>query len=481
MKMPGYHKDKGRFLMNANVHLAIDIGASGGRHILGYQEGGILHLEEIHRFVNGMKSDGGSLCWDLDAIFDEIIIGLKKCALLDKKPVSVGIDTWGVDFVLLDKKGFRLGPSIAYRDCRTDGMDLEVYKCISDNELYERTGTQKMLLNTIFQLMAVLRKTPQYLDEAANLLMIPDYLHYRLCGVMKNEYTIASTSGLINARTKTWDDDIIARCGFPKGIFGDIVPAGSIIGRFTDEVKATVGYDCTVIMPPSHDTASAFLAVPAKSGRSVYISSGTWSLMGVELCEPITNPASKSAGFTNEGGYEDMYRYIKNIAGMWLIQSVYKEIGDGIDYTELVALARESDYDIIFDVNDETLTAPASMVSAISKVCLNSGGAAPDGLGDFARCIFRSLAASYANTIKDLQAITGTVYDSINIIGGASRNKYLNELCAEACQLPVYAGPAEGTALGNIASQMIAYGGLSGPDAVREAIGRSFHIHEVLS
>jgi len=462
--------------MDLKTHLAIDIGASSGRHILGWLEDGVIHTEEVHRFPNGMTQVGLYQCWDVDGLFEEMITGLKKCVEMGKIPDSVGIDAWGVDFVLLDRNGCITCPTVAYRDARTDGMDLEVGKKISDSELYARAGIQKMFINTIYQLMAIKTLTPDYFNDAEHLLFIPDYLHYKLCGVIKNEYTIASTSGLLNAKSKTWDAEIISRCGFPTKIFCDIVPAGTVLGGFTDEIKKLVGFDCKVIMPPSHDTASAFLAVPAKSDKSVYISSGTWSLMGVELAEPVTTDASREANFTNEGGYDYRYRYLKNIAGLWLIQCVHKEIGDNIGYAELVDLARESRCDSLFDVNDERFAAPESMVAAIRDACRENGQAVPQSLGDYARSIFRSLAVSYAKTMKDLEELTGTTYDSVNIIGGGSQNEYLNRLTADACGLPVYAGPTEGTALGNIACQMIATGVLPDLHAARDAIGRSFEI-----
>jgi len=460
------------------TRLAIDIGASNGRLILGWPENGKLHTKEIHRFPNEMIRTGKNLCWDVDTIFDEIITGLKKCARSGLIPASVGIDTWGVDFVLLDKNGNLTGPAVAYRDSRTDGIDAEVGKVISDCELYSRAGIQKMFINTIYQLMAVKKLTPQVLDDASYLLFMPDYLHYKLCGVIKNEYTIASTSGLLNAESKTWDDEIISRCGFPQRIFNEIVPAGTKVGRFTREIKEAAGFDCEVIMPPSHDTAGAFLAVPAKSDRSIYISSGTWSLMGVELKRPITTEASRIANFTNEGGHDFRYRYLKNIAGLWLMQQVHKEIGNGTGYDDLVSLSRNSGCDSIIDVNDDSFAAPDSMTGMIRTACIKSGQTVPQSLGDFARCIFRSLAESYTDTMKCLKRLTDTNYDSINIIGGGSRNEYLNQLTADACGLPVYAGPAEGTALGNIVSQMIASGTLTDHMAAREVISLSFEIKE---
>ena len=465
--------------MSIKKHLAVDIGASGGRFILGWLEDGIIHTEEVHRFPNGMVQNDEHLCWDIEALQNEIIAGLKKCAQTDKIPDSVGIDTWGVDFVLLDKNGNLVGQTVAYRDSRTDGMDLEVSKYISESELYAHAGIQKMFFNTIYQLMAIKTYSPEYFNIAEDLLFMPDYLHYRLCGVKKNEYTIASTSALVNAKSKTWDDEIINRCGFPRKIFRDIVPAGTILGGFTDDIKKLVGFDCKVIMPPSHDTASAFLAVPTKSDKSVYISSGTWSLMGVELKEPITSEASHLANFTNEGGYNYRYRYLKNIAGLWLLQCIHKEIGNNIGYAELVGLARISNCDSIFNVNDERFAAPESMVSEISDACREGGQDTPQSLGDFARTIFRSLAVSYTDTKNNLEELTGIKFDCVNIIGGGSQNEYLNQLTAKECGLTVYAGPTEGTSLGNIAAQMISMGVLPDLIAARDAIRRSFEIREV--
>ena len=477
--------------MKDSTHLAIDIGASGGRCILGWLYAGKLLTEEVHRFPNGMVQINGQYCWDIDNLFAEIIIGLKKCKELGKIPASVGIDTWGVDFVLLDDENNLVGPAVAYRDNRSEGMDLEVNKFISESELYSRNGIQKIFFNTIYQLMGIKVHTPQYLDRAVKLLFLPDYLHYKLSGVKKTEYTIASTSGLLNAKEKVWDDEIISRCGFPRELFCEIVPAGTVLGGFTPEIINEVGYFSKVIMPPSHDTASAFLAVPAKSERSVYISSGTWSLMGVEITEPITTEDSRIENFTNEGGFNYRYRFLKNIAGLWLLQSVHKEIGNGISYSDLVELARKSDCDCIFDVNDERLAAPESMIDAIKDACRLQcqhcsdsnvsllSSKLPETLGDYARSIFLSLAHSYFHTIESLKKLTGTKYDSINIIGGGSLNNFLNQLTVQACNLPVYAGPAEGTALGNIASQMIAMGVLSDYKAARTIIRQSFDVRKV--
>ena len=466
--------------MDSRHYLAIDIGASSGRHILGRLEDGIIRLEEIHRFPNGAAREGGCLCWDVDALFAEMLTGLRKCAESGKIPVSAGIDTWGVDFVLLDRDLRRIGPAVAYRDSRTDGMDAEVGRRIPESELYARTGIQKVMFNSIYQLMALKIKSPHILEGAAHLLMMPDYLHYRLSGVMKNEYTIASTSALVGAASKNWDYEVIERCGFPKEIFGEIVPAGTVLGRLAGDVRQAVGFDCAVVLPPSHDTASAFLSVPAHTENPVFISSGTWSLMGLELFDPITSEASRAANFSNEGGYGYRYRYLKNIMGLWILQSVRNELFEDIGYEELAALARESGYDGIFDVDEDRFFAPDSMAAVVREACREKGYDEPQSPGDFARCICRGLASSYSRTVDALESLTGKRLECINIIGGGSRNGFLNEATAKACGRPVYAGPAEGTALGNIVSQMIANGELSGVGAAREAIRRSFLISEVL-
>jgi len=464
--------------MKTQPRLAIDIGASGGRHILGYLEDGYIKLEEVYRFKNSTEKRYGHLCWDVEKILNDVVAGLKKCAELDAIPASVGIDTWGVDNVLLDRDGNNIEPVVAYRDDRTIGMDQKVYENVPEDELYFRTGIAKQQFNTIYQLMAMKTNAPHMLEGAAYMLLMPDYLHYRLSGKIYTEYTNATTTGLIGAESKTWDDEIIGRCGFPRGIFNEIVPAGTILGGLSDDIREAVGFSCKVILPPTHDTASAFIAVPAKSSSSVYISSGTWSLMGLELDRPITSEASRAANITNEGGYKYRYRYLKNIMGLWMLQSVQREIGAGASYPELINMARASGCDSLVDVNDNRFYAPKSMVDAIRAVCLENGMAAPQTLGDITRCICRSLAKSYAQTVQELEFLTGKRFDSINVIGGGSENAFLNEETAKACGIPVYAGPTEGTALGNILVQMLACGELADVNGAREAVRRSFDIKE---
>ena len=303
------------------TYLAVDIGASSGRHILGWVEEGRLCLEEIYRFENTLVRKNGRLCWDMERLAGEVLRGLERCRELGKIPSTMGIDTWAVDYVLLDAGGQPLGDTVAYRDSRTQGMDKLVEQRVPFQELYRRTGIQKQDFNTIYQLMAVKTQEPGLLEKAQRLLMVPEYLTYRLTGKMENEYTNATTTGLVNARTKTWDGELLDTLGYPRRLFGEPRLPGCCVGGFTPEVMARVGFDCQVLFPATHDTGSAFLAVPAKE-NGVYLSSGTWSLLGTELPEPITTPESLARNFTNEGGYQYRFRYLKNIMGLWMLQSI---------------------------------------------------------------------------------------------------------------------------------------------------------------
>ena len=312
-----------------NYYLAVDIGASSGRHILGTVKDGTISLEEIYRFENGMKKKNGHLCWDVESLFHEIKMGMKQCAALGKIPCSMGIDTWAVDFVLLDGEGRILGDAVGYRDDRTKGMDEKVYETISPEALYERTGIQKQIFNTIYQLMAVKEERPEELAGAESMLMIPDYFHYLLTGVKKQEYTNATTTQLVSPVTKTWDYELIARLGYPEKLFTELSMPGTVVGTLTKAVEDEVGFTCEVVLPATHDTGSAVMAVPVPenaSGNSsdadgglLYISSGTWSLMGTELTEADCSAESRTANLTNEGGYEYRFRYLKNIMGLLMI------------------------------------------------------------------------------------------------------------------------------------------------------------------
>ena len=459
-------------------YLAIDIGASSGRHILAHLEENRMVLEEVHRFPNGMVEKDGEHVWDVDELFRQIKLGLKKCAQLGKIPVSVGVDTWGVDFVLLDGDGARIGNAVAYRDGRTRGMDEEVYKIIPEDELYARTGIQKAIFNTIYQLMALKVKKPEHLEKARTMLLMPDYFHYMLSGVAATEYTEATTGQLVSPQTKDWDMELIERLGYPKRIFQRMVTPGTVLGDLTAEVQAEVGFNCKVVEPATHDTGSAVIAVPTDSDDALYISSGTWSLMGTELMEANCSPESKLNNLTNEGGYDYRFRYLKNIMGLWMIQSVKKEIGGDLGFGEICGMASSCSIPSIVDCNDDRFLAPDNMTEEVQAACRESGQQVPEGLAEVASVIYNSLAQCYAKTIRQIEGITGKKYDKIHIVGGGSNAEYLNRLTAAATGVPVYAGPTEATAIGNIAAQMMTAGELTDLKAARACVFASFPIDQ---
>ena len=321
-------------------YLAVDIGASSGRHILAHMENGLMQLEEIYRFDNGMVEKNGHKCWDVQRLFEEIKTGMKRCKELGKIPCSMAVDTWGVDFVLLDENDMLLGDAVAYRDERTCGMDTELSHYLSEEALYQRSGIQKQLFNSIYQLMALKLQEPQLLAQAESLLFMPDYFHFLLCGEKASEYSIATTGQLISPESKDWDYELIELLGFPKHIFRPVKKPGTVLGRLTPAIEEEVGFCCDIILPASHDTGSAVMAVPSTRPDTLYISSGTWSLMGVELPEAICTEASRKANLSNEGGYDYRYRFLKNIMGLWMIQSVRHELKDSYFFTEATLLSK---------------------------------------------------------------------------------------------------------------------------------------------
>ena len=458
--------------------LAIDIGASGGRHILGHVENGRLKLEEVYRFPNGMVERNGQLLWPADRLFAEIICGMRRCKELGKIPESVGIDTWAVDFCLLDARGQRLGEAVAYRDSRTCGMDRLVYDYISEEELYARTGIQKQPFNTIYQLMAVRQQHPELLEKADKLLMIPDYFHYLLTGRCTTEYTNATTTQLVSPITKDWDWELIERLEYPRRLFLPLIQPGTVIGLLTEEVSRLVGYQCQVVAPATHDTASAVMAVPSEEDETLYISSGTWSLMGTELRQADCSMESRLHNLTNEGGYDYRFRYLKNIMGLWMIQSVRKELTGDLDYGTICQMAMESDIDSIVDCNDSRFLAPENMTDEIQAVCREKGMRVPLGIGEVAAVIYRSLAKCYGDTLLEIQQLTGRRYHCIHVVGGGSNADFLNRLTAREARIPVLTGPGEATAIGNLCAQMIGAGELADLAAARQCVKESFEIRE---
>lgn len=460
-------------------YLAIDIGASSGRHMLGHIENGKMILEEIWRFENGMKDREGSLCWDLDALFEEIKTGMKRCKELGKIPVSMGIDTWAVDYVLLDEKDQVLGKTYGYRDGRTQGVDEDVYKIISEEELYSRTGIQKQSFNTIYQLMAVKKNNPEHLKAAKNFLMLPDYFHFLLTGQKCSEYTNATSTQLINAQTNDWDRELIERLGYPQEMFLPLSQPGTLVGSFTKEIEEEVGFSCEVVLPATHDTGSAVMALPGEGDKNLYISSGTWSLMGIENKTAICTEESRKRNFTNEGGYEYRYRYLKNIMGLWMIQSVRHEEKDQYSFAQLCEMADEcSDFPSRVFVNAQEFLAPESMTEAVRQYCEKSGQRVPETTGELAAVIYQSLAKCYGETVQEIEQLTGEHYDTIHIVGGGANADYLNRLTASQSGRQVLAGPSEATAIGNLMAQMIGKGEFAGLMQARACVAESFPIRE---
>lgn len=460
-----------------NYYLAVDIGASSGRHMLASMEDGKMKLEEVYRFPNGMDNKNGTLCWDVDRLFTEIKNGLKKCKELGKIPATMGIDTWGVDYVLLDEKDQILGDTVGYRDSRTNGMDEKVYEKISLSALYERTGIQKQIFNTIYQLMAVKETHPEYLEQAKAILMIPDYFHFLLTGVKKNEYTNATTGQLVNPTTNDWDYELIDMLGYNKEMFQPVSMPGTVVGEFTQDIQNEVGFNCKVVLPATHDTGSAVLAVPTNDDNAIYISSGTWSLMGIERKEADCSLRSMQANFTNEGGYDHRFRYLKNIMGLWMIQSVRHEVNDAYSFAEICAMAEEAkDFPSRVDANDECFLSPDNMTEEVKDYCRRTGQKVPETLGEIATVIYTSLAECYAKTAKELEEMTGRTYSRIHIVGGGSNAGYLNELTAKATKKEIHAGPGEATAIGNITAQMLKAEEFKTIEEARTIIHESFGV-----
>lgn len=460
-----------------NYYLAVDIGASSGRHILGHMENGIMKLEEVYRFENGMEERGGHLCWSHDKLFEHILIGLEKCKERGTIPVSMGIDTWGVDFVMLDENDKILGDTVGYRDGRNKGMDEKVYEIIPEDALYARTGIQKALFNTIYQLMAVKTNNPEHMEKAKAMLMTPDYFHFLLTGVKMQEYTMATTGQLVNPDTKDWDFELIDMLGYNREIFMPIHTPGTSVGRFKKEVKERVGFDCEVVLPGSHDTASAVLSVPANDDDFLYISSGTWSLMGIETMTANCSPESKAANITNEGGYDYRFRYLKNIMGLWMIQNVKKELDDKYSFAELCDMASQcDDFTTRVDVDADCFMAPKSMIEALKQYCRDTNQPVPETPGQISAVIYNSLGECYARTAKEIEAIMGRTYSRIHVVGGGSNAVYLNQLTAKYTGKEVHAGPTEATAIGNLTAQMIKAKDFSSVEEARTCIYNSFGV-----
>lgn len=456
--------------------IAVDIGASSGRLMLGHRENGLLQLSELYRFENKIVQKGSQFCWEIDRLFEEIITGLKKCGELGIKPDSIGIDTWAVDFVLLDENEQPLTEAVSYRDPRTDGMMEEVFELISKERLYLETGIQFQKFNTIYQLYSLKKNHPDILAKAKSFLMIPDYLNFLLTGKKSNEYTNATSTQLVNAFTKKWDYELLDILGINKDMFHDIQMPKSILGNLREELVSELGFDMNVILPATHDTGSAVISVPEEES-TIYISSGTWSLMGTENHFPICVTKALDYNFTNEGGIDYRFRFLKNIMGLWMIQEVKRNFDHEYSFARLVELAEEArDFRAIVNVNDDRFLKPDNMIQEIMNYCIETGQSVPGTPGEVAKCVYDSLAASYQETIGEIESIFEKTFDKINVIGGGCQNEMLNQLVADVTNKEVLAGPIEATAIGNIVAQLMALGEFSDLQEARSVIKQSFEV-----
>lgn len=465
--------------MENNFFLAIDIGASSGRHILGYIDNGKLCLEEIYRFKNGAENKNGKTVWNHDSLFDSILEGLKKCKELNKIPCSIGIDTWGVDYALLDENDQLIDEIYAYRDERTQKVIDEVHSIISEKDAYSISGIQKEVFNSIYQLYC--DKVSGKMQRAKTMLLMPDYLNFLLTGVKKCEFTEASTTALLNAKTRQWDFDLIEKLGLKKEIFLPISMPGSLVGELKQEIVSKIGFTAKVYLPATHDTASAVCAVP-ESDFPLFISSGTWSLMGVASPIAFNSEDVRLSGFSNEGGYGDKTLCLSNIMGMWMIQCVKKEYNDKYSFVDFVREAKSvKDFNSIVDVKDLSFYAPESMIEAVKNYCKKTSQQVPETVGEIVLCIYQSLAECYKNSVQKIESFTGKKFDSIYIVGGGCQNELMNELTAKFTGKKVVAGPVEATAIGNILAQMLASNTLKSAEDGVELIKKSFEIKEIIA
>lgn len=456
--------------------LAVDIGASSGRLIAGYLQDGKMILNEVHRFENKMIEKDNYFCWDIEKLFSEIKVGIGKTKAQGYDPESIGIDTWAVDFVLLDENDGLLTDAVAYRDSRTDGMMEEVFSIISKERLYLETGIQFQKFNTIYQLYYLRKNYPEILEKAKTFLMIPDYLNFLLTGKKANEYTNATTTQLMNAFAKKWDQELLNQLGINKDMFPEIMLPKSSLGSLRTELTEEFGFDMEVILPATHDTGSAVFAVPSLE-ETIYISSGTWSLIGVENSFPISVTKALDYNFANEGGVDYRFRFLKNIMGLWMIQEVKRNYDDIYSFADFADMAKkEKDFNSIVNVDDNRFLKPDNMVEEIKLYCEETDQRVPKTPGEVAKCVFDSLAESYQNAIDQIEEIYEKEFPAINVIGGGSKNEMLNQLIADMTGKEVIAGPSEATAIGNIAAQLISLSQVKDIQQARTIIKESFEL-----
>ncbi len=454
--------------------VAVDLGASSGRVTLARYDSKqrTLSLREIHRFANGLQNVAGFATWDIDSLENEIRLGLNKVSEQVSQIDSIGIDTWGVDYVLIDRHGQRVGLPVSYRDDRTHGVMARAQAQLGRETIYQRSGIQFLPFNTLYQLRAFVDQQPAQAAQVAHALLIPDYFSFRLTGKMNWEYTNATTTQLVNIDNDEWDEVLLVWTGADKAWFGRPTQPGNVVGHW----RSPQGNEIPVVAVASHDTASAVIASPLSDADSAYLSSGTWSLMGFESTTPYTNEAALAANITNEGGAEGRYRVLKNIMGLWLLQRVLREQ----NVTDLPALIADTEQltpcRMLINPNDERFINPDNMCAEIQAACRESGQPEPASQAELARCIFDSLALLYADVLGELALLRGRPFSQLHIVGGGCQNRLLNQLCADACGVTVVAGPVEASTLGNIGIQLMTLDELNNIDAFRKVVTANYDL-----
>jgi len=462
-------------------YLACDLGAESGRVMLGTLIDGRLELEELHRFPNVPIRDGESRHWNVPALRDGILAGLKIAAERGGEVRSVSCDSWGLDCVLLDEDGELMEPAFHYRDPRTGEGVKRVFAKLPWPEVFAETGIQFMPINALYHLAM---ETPERLAAARTIITLGDAFNYFLCGVAKSEVSLASTTQLYNPVRRQWSAKVLDAVGLTPEVFPEIVQPGTTLGSLKGDVRDTTGLgEVEVVACCTHDTGSAVAAVPAAGSNWAYLSSGTWSLMGVEIPEPLISDECRKLNFTNEIGYGDSVRLLKNIIGLWLVQEcrrTWEAAGEVHDYDELARLAAEAEpFRSLIDPDDERFLAPANMPESIAEYCRETGQPEPRSPGEFVRCCLESLALLYRRTLRRVESLTGKTIDTLHIVGGGSRNELLNQFTADACEVDVVAGPVEATALGNVLVQAIAAGEVKDLASGRELVARSFAVRTI--
>jgi len=465
--------------------LAFDLGAESGRAVLGRFDGTRIQLQDVHRFANVPAVTLDTMHWDVLRLYNEMLTGIRKCAHEFGGADSIGVDTWGVDFALLGRGGTLLGNPRHYRDLHTESVMEQAFQKVSPDKLFARTGIQFMRFNSLFQLLALQRDRSPLLDIAETLLFIPDLFHYYFTGVKANEYTNASTSQMLDPFARSWHAELLSDFSLPDRMLGSLISPGTVLGPLRSRIAVDTGMPpVPVIAPATHDTGSAVAAVPAKGKSWAFISSGTWSLMGAEIDQPLVNEEVRAANFTNEGGIGGTIRFLKNVAGLWLVQEcrrAWERDGNAFTYDDLAGLAMASKpFVSLVDPDDATFMLPERMPDALAAYCRKTGQPAPADPGAFVRCALESLALRYRWVLEKLEKLLGRRLDTIHIVGGGTQNRLLCQLTADACNRRVLAGPVEATALGNVLVQAIGLRLIGSLAEAREVVHRSFEVREYL-